>query len=68
MHCELLNKDVQIELWKEIREEKNKDNILKTVYKCSECYATITGGRKMFQYCAKMSDKKCLLKLDQFIA
>ena len=60
MHCELLNKDVAIELWKEIKDAK--DNILKTVYKCSACYVEITGGRKMFAYCAKMSDEKCLLK------
>ena len=65
MNCELLNKDVQIEVWKEIKDAK--DDILKTVYKCSECYVTITGGRKMFKYCDKMSDKKCLLKLPQYI-
>jgi len=62
MHCELLNKDVQIELWKELKDAQ--DTIVKTVYKCSECYVEIpkTGGRKMFEYCAKMSDAKCLLK------
>ena len=62
MHCELVNKDVLIELWKEIKDEK--DNILKTVYKCNECYVEIagTGGRKMFEYCHKMGDQKCLLK------
>ena len=62
MHCELLNKDVQIEVWKELRDAK--DDIVKTVYKCSECYVEIkgTGGRKMFQYCDKMSDLECLLK------
>jgi hypothetical protein len=62
MHCELLDKDVQIEVWKEIKDAK--DDILKTVYKCSECYPEIAGtnGRKAFQYCAKMGDKNCLLK------
>lgn len=62
MHCELLNKDVQIELWKEYKTEN--DEIVKTVYKCSACYVEIPGtnGRKMFEYCAKMSDPKCLLK------
>ena len=68
MHCEQLNKDVQIEVWKEIRDEKNQDIILTTVYMCSECYVEIPGtdGIKMFEYCGKMSDRKCLLKLDQF--
>lgn len=65
MYCELLNKDVQIEVWKEIRDEK--DNILKTVYKCSECYVEIASGRKMFEYCDYMSNIKCLLKLKQYI-
>ena len=60
MQCELTNKDVLIDVWKEIKDAK--DNILKTVYKCSECYVEITGGRKMFQYCDKMGDQKCLLK------
>ncbi|SPF48304.1 conserved hypothetical protein [Candidatus Desulfosporosinus infrequens] len=64
MHCELLNKDVLIDVWKEIKDAK--DNILKTVYKCSECYVEITGGRKMFKYCDKMGDEKCLLKLEQY--
>lgn len=62
MHCELLNKDVLIEVWKEIRDEKDKDIILKTVYKCSACYVEVISGRKIFQYCDKMSDEKCLLK------
>lgn len=68
MYCDLLNKDVQIELWKEYRDEKDEDTILKKVYKCSACYVEIpgAGGRKMFQYCDKMSEKKCLLKLDQY--
>lgn len=61
MHCELLDKDVSIELWKEIKDEKGV-NILKTVYKCSECYVEVTPGRKIFKYCDKMSDGKCLLK------
>lgn len=62
MHCELINKDVQVELWKEIKNPK--EEIEKTVYKCSECYPEIkgSGGRKMFVYCGKMSDPKCLLK------
>lgn len=62
MQCELLNKGVQIEVWKEFKDAK--DNIIKTVYKCSECYVEIsgTGGRKMFKYCDKMSDLECLLK------
>jgi len=53
MHCELSNKDVQIEVWKEFKD--SKDNIAKTVYKCSECYVVIKGtsGRKMFNYCDK---------------
>ncbi len=68
MYCDLLNKDVQIDVWKEFRDEKDKDTILKTVYKCSACYVEIpgTGGRKMFEYCEKISDEKCLLKSDQY--
>ncbi|WP_088189474.1 hypothetical protein [Desulfosporosinus sp. FKA] len=64
MHCELVNKDVLIDVWKEIRDERDKDKILKTVHKCSECYVEIpnTNGRKMFNYCQRMSDDKCLLK------
>lgn len=64
MHCELVNKDVQIELWKDYRDEKDPDKIIKQVYKCSACYVEIpnSGGRKMFSYCGKMSDKKCLTK------
>lgn len=66
MHCELLNKDVEIDVWKEFKDDK--DTIFKTVYKCSACYVEIpgAGGRKMFEYCEKLSDKKCLLKLDQY--
>ncbi|EGW39053.1 hypothetical protein [Desulfosporosinus sp. OT] len=62
MHCELLDKDVLIEVWKEIRDEKDKDIILKTVYKCSECYVEVIVGRKIFKYCDKMGSEKCLLK------
>ena len=65
MHCELVNKDIQIDVWKEIKDAK--DNILKTAYKCSECYVEITGGRKMFKYCEKMGNEKCLLKLEQYL-
>lgn len=60
MHCELLNKDVLVDVWKEIKDEKG--DILKTVYKCSECYVEGTHGRKVFKYCDVMSDKRCLLK------
>lgn len=72
MYCDLLNKDVQIDVWKEFRDEKDKDKdkdtILKTVYKCSACYVEIPGtaGKKMFEYCGKISDEKCLLKSNQY--
>ena len=64
MHCDLTGKDVQIDVWKEFRHEKDKDKIIKTVYKCSACYVEIpnTNGRKMFSYCDKMSNEKCLTK------
>ena len=65
MHCELVNKDVQIDVWKEIRDAK--DEILKTVYKCSECYVEVAGGSKIFKYCDKMGNEKCLLKSEQYI-
>ena len=56
MQCELTNKDVLIDVWKEIKDAK--DNILKTVYKCSECYVEITRWqKKCFNIAIKMGDK-----------
>lgn len=61
MLCELVNKDVEIDLWKEIKEEKT-EKILKTVYKCSACYVEVVVGRKIFKYCPQMGSAQCLLK------
>jgi len=63
MYCELLKKNVEIEVAKEFRTGKDND-IVQTFYNCSECFPEIngSGGRKMYQPCDMMSDKKCLLK------